>query len=145
MVIRIFQQLISNRHLASFSVMKYRHSSAFSPGLEPFGAEFAFPELREVESGREEHEFLYFRARRGVERSQVPAQTGAQKKYRFAAGVLFDDPELAGDGEIFEIALGQIGDLDLKSKFLEFAGEKRGFARRGTGGKPMEIEDTQLI
>ena len=48
----------------------------------------------------------------GVKRGEVAAHAGADQRHGFAAGRILDHCELAGDGEMFEIAGSKIEDLD---------------------------------
>src|SRR5579871_3389885 len=67
------------------------------------------PSLDESECRGHQDEFGNFRVARGVERGQVSAQTRADQANRFVTGRCLNDPELAGDGEVLEVAGGEVG------------------------------------
>ena len=49
--------------------------------------------------------------------------------------------KLAGDGEVLEIAGGEIGDFDLGAGGAQARGEEAGFAGGGGGGEAVKVED----
>ena len=58
-----------------------------------------------------------------------------------AGGRLLDHTQLAGDGEVLEIAGGEIGDLDLGAGGAQAFGEESGFAGGRGGGEAVKVED----
>src|SRR5882672_4245918 len=78
---------------------------------------------------------------RGIEGGEVASHTAADQRHGAAGGLLFDDAELAGNGEMLEISGGQIGDFDLGAGGPQTGGEESGFAGSGGRGEAMKVED----
>ena len=56
-------------------------------------------------------------------------------------GRLFDEAQLTRDGEVLEIAGGQIGDLHLGAGGAQAFGEEAGFIGRRRRGEAVKVED----
>ena len=56
-------------------------------------------------------------------------------------GRLLDHAQLAGDGEVLEIAGGEIGDLHVGAGGAQAFGEESGFAGRRGRGEAVKVED----
>ena len=65
----------------------------------------------------------------GIKRGKISTQTAAHQGDRLACGSLLDHTQLAGDGEVLEIAGCQIGDLHLRARGAQLCGEESGFVR----------------
>ena len=139
----ILHQLISDELGGSRSIMKDRNAALFSPKPEPFGAKLRAPERVETESGGEQDDAVDFRMARGVESGQVAAEARTDYDDALAPAQAFDESELFGEGEALEIAFGEIGNFDGEAEGGEFFREEARLPGGGTGGKTMQIKDTQ--
>jgi hypothetical protein len=97
------------------------------------------PAPGEAECGRQQHEALDLRMARGVQCRQI-AHAGSHQSYRFGEPCgpacpmscplsrAFDYGELAGDGEVFEVGAGQVGDVYASARSLQPVAEIACFA-----------------
>src|SRR6476661_4761750 len=77
----------------------------------------------------------------GIKRSEVASHTAADEGHGAAGGLVFDHCKLTGNGEVFEIAGGEIGDYDLGAGGAQTGGEKSGFVGGGGGGEAVKVEN----
>jgi hypothetical protein len=112
------------------------HESVAAPLLD---IDRLSPSSREPQRWSDQHQASNFRMTGGVERGEVTAQARADQSHRIAGGQGFDDFELAGDGEVFEISAGEVGDLKLRDS----GPKKGGFLRGWAGGKAMQVNDAR--
>ena len=103
----------------------------YGVGAHAFG-----PAAREREGGREEHDARHLGVPCGIERGEIATHAAADQGDRLACGSLLDHAQLAGDGEVLEIAGCQIGDIHLRARGAQACGEESGFAGAGEEAKP---------
>ncbi len=77
----------------------------------------------------------------GIKRGEIASHTAADQRYGAAGGLLFDHAKLAGNGEVLEIAGGEVGDCDLRAGGSQTGGEESGFAGGRGGGEAVQVED----
>jgi hypothetical protein len=122
-----------------------RNTPLVLPKPEPVGSEFGGPESMEAKCGSEQDEAIHFRMAGSIQSGQIAAEARADDDGWFAAAKAFDESELFGEGQAFEIALGQIWNFDCKSESGEFFREEAGLAGSGARRKTMKIKDTQRM
>ena len=74
-------------------------------------------------------------------RGQISAHAGADQGDGFAADGAVDHGELAGEGEVGEIALGKVGDFDSGAAVAQILAEKAGLAGGRAGGEAVQVDD----
>jgi hypothetical protein len=72
---------------------------------------------------------------------QVAAHAGSDQADRAAGQKASGHRELAGDGQVLEIAGGEIGDLHQGAPVRQVAVEVTGLAGERAGGESVEVED----
>jgi hypothetical protein len=63
----------------------------------------------------------------GIQGSEVSAQAGTDEGHRIAADGAVDDGELAGDGDVLEVTVGEVGNVDGNAGTLQKGTEVPGF------------------
>src|SRR5262249_2122407 len=139
----IFEEPVAKAAPALQAVVVDLHPAALAPEPDGFLAQGFGPATRETEAGGEQHE----RAEgagvaSGVEGGEVSAEARANRdRWRQFLDALVDDFELAGDGELLEVAASKVreiyGDADLGEALME----KLSFAGLGSRGEAVQIED----
>jgi len=132
-------------HFARPGVVKNGRGTVTFPARYSFATKAAQPEMIEVESRGEQNEAMDFRMVRGIQCSQIAAKAGTNERGGRAVKKALDDLELPGDGQVLEIALGQIRDFELKASRTKPGRKKLALSRGRAGGEAMQIEDTQPI
>lgn len=69
------------------------------------------PAAGKAECRGEQHHAVHFRVPRRVEGREIAAQTGLDQANRLTFRGALDDGKLSGNGEVFEIASGEVGDF----------------------------------
>src|ERR1035437_131919 len=77
----------------------------------------------------------------GVEGGEVAPQAASHQRHRVAGGREFDHAQLPADGEVLEIAVREIGDVDDRARGAQAFGEESGFAGRRGRGESVKVED----
>ncbi len=76
----------------------------------------------------------------GVEGGDVASEAGADEDGLLARGSAVDDGELTGEGEVFEVALGEVGDVEGDAMAAEALGEVAGFGGSRAAGEAVEVD-----
>jgi len=87
------------------------HRAGAPPLLDARGTEALGPTAGKAEGGRQQHRSSHFGVARGIERREISAHAGADQRDRIPGGGAFHDRELAGDGEMLEIAGREVGSV----------------------------------
>src|SRR6478736_2551487 len=103
-----------------FTVVKYGSGAGSFPKFEvPRGVAGA-KEARELEGGGKQDEFLNRVGMPcGIERREVAAEARAEEDRGLVSDGFFDDVELTGHGQRFEVAAVETRDLDFDAVFVE--------------------------
>ena len=137
----IGENLVAEFPLSVLGVMKNIEGAFVTPGGHGSGAEAIGPSFRESESRREQHQALDLRVAGGVERGEVATKTGTDERDWLARHRLIDDSELAGDGEVLEVAAIEIGGVDRSSGGFQQSAEISGFRGLGSRSKAVEVDN----
>ena len=127
--------------MAVLAVVKDLDGARVAPRRYGIGAHALRPAAGEAERGREQDDARDFGMACGIERGEIATHTAADQGHGAAGGLPFDHSKLAGDGEVFEIAGGEVGDFDVGAGGPQTRGEEAGFAGGGRRGEAVKVED----
>ena len=125
----IVDELVTQLAMTVLAIVVNVHRAGAAPFCDAYGAEALGPAPGKAESRREQHHASDFGVARGIERGEISAQAGTDQRDGTGGRGAFDDGELGGDGEVLEIAGGQVWNGDPRSGVFQALAEVAGFGR----------------
>lgn len=136
----VFDDRVAQVAGLAVGVVEDGEEAGAAPVFGGFFAEFGGEAGGEAEGGGEEEEAGDVGVLGGVEGGEVAAEAGADEDAFLAGGGAVDDGELAGEGEVFKVALGEVGDFEGDAAFAEALLEEAGLGGSGAAGEAVEVE-----
>ena len=137
----IFEKSVGEPAGAILAVVEDLDRAGVAPLGDGVGAHPFLPSAGKTERGSEQDDARDFGVAFRIERGQVSAHAAADQRDGLAGGGAFDHLQLGGEGEMFEIAIGQVGNIDGSAGVAQPLCEESRLAGCGRRGEAVEIED----